>query len=96
MSHLSTEQRASYANDQSFEVVGSAGNRYRINRGADHNVTYFSTNGRYSELCAVPQDVHLLPYPLVALAQMLALVTDEPGFLQVANICGPTPVINIA
>lgn len=95
---LDETQRASYEETSSFEVVGSAGNRYRINRGANGNVLWLDDDEVRGRLCAHPEFVDgYLPDADVALAQMLALTTDEAAWLQTANVhAGSRPPIPMA
>lgn len=94
---LDDTQRASYEETSSFEIVGSAGNRYRINRGANGNVLWLDDDEVRGRLCAHPDFVDgYLPDADVALAQMLALTTDEAAWLQRANVhAGRRPPIPI-
>lgn len=102
---LSPEQRQSYLANETFRVLGSAGGRYRVWPGRAGNVYALDTQGReVAKLCAHPQlgcfdglgrRLGFLPDQDVALAQMLALTSDEPGFLAVANVHWgrvPTPL----
>jgi len=104
LSLLSPEQRASYERDRTFMVIGSAGGIYRIRPGAMGNVDWIdpASSGREvaGVLCAHPQlwtPDGTLPDPDVALAQMLALTTDEAGFIATANVHrGRRPMITAA
>jgi hypothetical protein len=90
---LGDEQRSSYRERGSFAVVGSAGGRYLINKGVAGNVQWLDDGGQVGgALCAHP-DMHesWLPHADVAIAQMLALLTDEPAFLDVANVYSGDP-----
>jgi hypothetical protein len=89
---LTPQQRADFERDRAFQVVGSAGGLYRIRYGTAGNVEWWEP-GSPSEvagvLCAHPDmwdGVGWLPTPDVMLAQMLALTTDEPGFVRTANV----------
>lgn len=91
LSLLTPQQQQSYRETGSFEVIGSAGGRYRINKGTAGNVEWFDpATGRVAaKLCAHPSMRHdegWLPESDVAVGQMLALTTDEPGFVQIANV----------
>jgi hypothetical protein len=93
LSLLSPEQQASYERDQAFVVIGSAGGIYRIRPGSAGNVDWIDPANSGHEvagvLCAHPQlwtPDGSLPDPDVALAQMLALTTDEAGFVATANV----------
>lgn len=104
LSLLSPEQRASYERDRSFTVIGSAGGIYRIRPGVMGNVDWIdpANSGREiaGVLCAHPQlwtSDGSLPDPDVALAQMLALTTDEADFVATANVHrGRRPIIRVA
>ena len=83
---LDDDQIASYFSQGWFEVIGSAGGRYRINRnGQAGNVDEMPAQGdhRTASLCIHPYggfhdaDAHA--------AQYLALVTDEAAFRRTAN-----------
>jgi len=87
LSLLTEAQAADYLDRGWFEVRGSAGGRYRIRRrGQAGNVDRMPDTGeeREASLCAHPPG-HL-PDADAHLAQMMALVTDEPGFLRTANV----------
>jgi hypothetical protein len=86
LSLLTAEQAASYQENGWFEVRGSRGGRWRIrNRGQAGNVDLMPEIGeeRDASFCVHPPDG--LPDADAHLAQMLALVTDEDRFRQVAN-----------
>lgn len=88
---LDDTQQAAYQADRTFEVIGSLGGRYRIRPGSTGNVDWIDpdTSQVGGVLCAHPilWDGHgHLPDPDVALAQMLALSTDEAYFVQAANV----------
>jgi hypothetical protein len=94
---LNEAQRVSYEADRTFMLVGSAGGLYRIRPGSMGNVDWFDPAEVEPEfeprpagqLCAHPVlhdgEGHL-PDPDVALAQLLHLTTDEPGWLRRANV----------
>jgi hypothetical protein len=87
ISLLNETQRRTYEEHEWFEVVGSAGNLYRIHRGNSGNIHWLQDGEVAGRLCAHPSFNHgYLPDPDVALAQMLALRTDEPGFIEMANV----------
>lgn len=89
LSFLDEQQRADYLATGAFDVTGSAGGRYRIRKGSSGNVVYLDpvTHLRIGTLCAHPSmNEQWLPDPDVALAQMLALMTDEPNFCGIANV----------
>jgi hypothetical protein len=85
---LTPEQRAEYEAHDHFVCIGSEGNRYRIERGNAGNVVYLDERGEMAgRLCAHPSmREHWLPDEDVALAQMLALMTDERNFVRIANV----------
>jgi hypothetical protein len=82
---LSPAQLAQYEKSQSFEVIGShSGKRYRIRYGRQMNIDELGADGaKVCGWCFLPEG------PLVAgdvmLAQKIALETDEPAALKVAN-----------
>lgn len=88
MTLLNEQQRESYEHTCSFEIIGSLGTRYRINRGTNGNVEWLTPDGESGgRLCAHPTMVeHWLPMPDVHAAQMLALMTDEAAWLRLANV----------
>ena len=96
LSMLDENQREAYRQDDMFAVIGSCGAVYRIHRGVAGNIEWIKPDGtRGGLLCAHPT-MHdgWLPTPDVMLAQMLALIHDEPGFLRVANVhAGQRPPI---
>jgi hypothetical protein len=84
---LSPTQRAQYQRERQFEVLGShSGKRYRIRRGQQMNVDELDDAGAIvATWCFVP-DRHV-PTGDVLLAQKIALETDEPATLAIANRC---------
>jgi hypothetical protein len=89
---LNEAQRVSYEADRTFMLVGSHGGLYRIRPGSMGNVDWFDPTEAErpaGQLCAHPVlhdgEGHL-PDPDVALAQLLHLTTDEPGWLRRANV----------
>jgi hypothetical protein len=88
MEFLTPEQRAEYEAEGHFVCTGSEGNRYRIERGNAGNVVYLDERGEAAgRLCAHPSmSEQWLPDQDVALAQMLALMTDEQNFVRIANV----------
>jgi hypothetical protein len=83
---LSEEQRATLGAHGWFEVRGSAGGRWRIRcSGQSGNVDLMPEHGdaRDATYCAHPPG---LPDADAWIAQMLALVTDEGRFTEVANL----------
>lgn len=84
LSFLSEEQQRNYRDGQWFEVVGSAGGRYRIRQGMVGNIDWLDEDGAAAgSLCCHP--VYSLPHPDIMLAQMLALITDEKAFVRLAH-----------
>jgi hypothetical protein len=79
-SRLTPQQLAQYERGRSFEVTGSAGGRYRINHGDVYNITRLDVD---EIICTVPEG-HLCIGDTL-LAQKIALETDEPGTLKIAN-----------
>lgn len=83
MSCLNVTQRATFRRTGRFDVVGSAGGRYRVRLGWSGNVFSLDEAGReIRSYCAHPREP--IPDPDVALGQYLMLVTDEPRFLNTA------------
>ncbi len=66
-------------------IIGSAGGQYRVRHGYQGNIR---SDGR--TFCAHPRmmtpDGDWFPVEDVLIAQIFALVTDEPAFLRVANM----------
>lgn len=91
LSILSAEQREMFEALGQVELVGSAGGRYRVSRGYQHNVRQLSGQGwapNRAILCAHPvmETEHgRIPVEDAMVAQILALRCDEPAFLAVAN-----------
>lgn len=88
VSMLDTTQRETYRLTGEFMVIGSAGGLYRIKRGTSGNVEWIAMDGQPgARLCAHPEMREgWLPDQDVALAQLLALTTDEPAFVARANV----------
>ena len=83
---LDEDQAASYIQRGWFEVTGSAGGRFRVNkRGQAGNVDELPADGgdRIASYCIHPSGG--FPDADAHVAQYLALVTDEPEFRRVAN-----------
>lgn len=83
---LDEDQFRSYLRHGWFDVTGSAGGRYRINRnGQAGNVDELAAEGdhRVASLCIHPYGGY--PDADAHAAQYLALVTNEPGFRRTAN-----------
>jgi len=95
---LDEGQRASLQAHGYFDLIGSHGGYYRISTGISGNVAWRSPEGQWSRICAHP-DMRLswMPTEDVMVAQMLALVTDEPAFIARANVhAGVRPVVAAA
>ena len=88
LSILSPEQRATYQDSGEFLVVGSAGGLYVIRRGVSGNISWIDQDGNVGGvLCAHPtMRDGWMPDQDVAVSQLLALTTDEPAFVAVANV----------
>lgn len=88
LSLLSENQRQQYRLTGIFEVIGSAGTLYRIERGTAGNIVWIKPDGEIGgRLCAHPEmRESWLPVQDVAVAQLLALTTDEKAFVRVANV----------
>lgn len=88
---LNESERAEFERDGHIVVHGSAGGRYRIDRGYQQNVYELDPRGRTrvgGRLCAHPvmDTGHgRLPVEDAMIAQVLMLRYDEPGFLAIAN-----------
>jgi hypothetical protein len=84
LSLLTEDARATFADTGVIHVVGSAGGRYRIERGYSGNI-----HGGGREYCAHPRmtspEGDRMPMEDAMIAQMLMIQTDEPGFLEIAN-----------
>ncbi len=84
---LTPEQRAQYERDQSFEVIGASGRRYRIRHGRQMNVDQLDKKGRkVAGWCFLP--VGQLVAGDCMLAQKIALETDDTAALKIANKVG--------
>lgn len=89
---LTEEQWQEYDDHETFTVIGSSGQRFRIDHGTTGNVTTVDSDGYpLVAYCAHPelydQDSHrYLPTEDVLVAQALALMTDDAAFLAVANV----------
>lgn len=86
---LSATQREQYERTQHFDVLGSAsGRRYRVYHGTQFNIEELDADGdAVAALCFVPEG--RLAVGDVMLAQKIALETNEPAALAVANRIGP-------
>lgn len=95
---LTAEQRDDFDAFERFFVTGSHGGHYRIRPGTNGNVDFYASAGDgtpAARLCAHPElsmpgwrdDANrTLPLADVALAQLLHITTDEPGWLAIANV----------
>lgn len=86
LDHLGDEQRAMFEAHHHFDVISSAGRRFRLTLGREGNVFLMPDVGDQAvrSFC-----IHLrdrVPDEDNVLAQMLALQTDEAAFLRVAGI----------
>jgi hypothetical protein len=92
--HLSDEQRACRKENGCIPVTGSAGGRYRIYLWHTYNIMRVDADGTEThKICAGPRadpDGRDLPPDDYWLAQMLALRSDEHGFLARANVATKT------
>jgi hypothetical protein len=90
ISLLPEDQKEYYRLNGQFEIIGSNGTRYRITRGIAGNIYWLDAEGRVGgSLCChapVGSGDRWMPTQDVMLGQMLALQTDEPDFLRVANL----------
>ena len=81
-----------------FEVIGSAGTVYRLHRGVSGNVEWLRPDGHPGgRLCAHPEMRQgWLPVEDVLVSQLLALMTDEVGFVRTANVhAGARPPVAV-
>jgi hypothetical protein len=87
-SMLSPDQMQRYRLTGAFEVIGSHGTLYRVNRGVSGNIEWIKPDGSVGgRLCAHPDMINgWLPEADVHLSQMLALMTDERSFARTANV----------
>jgi hypothetical protein len=88
LQYLSHEQGQQWRKYGRFDLVGSLGGNYRIANGRVNNIALMRDGKMVTTLCAGPNlDVQgeILPTSDVVLGQYLALVTDEAGFLAIAN-----------
>lgn len=86
-SWLTPAQREEYRRRGEVRIVGSAGGHYRIhpNAGRAERIERHGKNWyAVSDFCYHDQDCEL-PNADLALVHFLMLLTDEPGFLAVAN-----------
>jgi len=83
---LNPEQLQEYDKDQQFHVISSEGNRFLIDvRKRQHNIHLINSKGhRVEELCVY--QTGNTPLADNALAQKLALETDERKLRQTANV----------
>lgn len=90
VSFLDEENRERFAARGHVIITGSAGGRYQIRRGYSGNVSELSPGGRViRRYCAHPP-MHTrtgrLPEGDAMTTQLLKLLTDEPGFIEIANV----------
>lgn len=88
LSLLNEEQRETYRLTGSFDVIGSAGGHYVIERGTSGNVVWIDPSGQpAARLCAHPDmRERWMPDQDIALGQLLALRHDEAAFIRLANV----------
>jgi hypothetical protein len=89
LTYLSPEQAEQYRQTGHFDLVGSLGGQYRIRPGHAYNVQRRCDGAEVVTLCGGPSG---LPRSDVMLAQYLALVADEAGFLSIANYALPDAI----
>lgn len=85
-SWLTPEQRAELRSHRQITVIGTAGGRYRIYPQTGTTVRVERHGSRWfgkASFCLHPD--HWIPPADIALAHLLNLRTDEPGFLARAN-----------
>lgn len=89
LSLLPEDQKDPYRLTGVFEIIGSHGTRYRIRRGVAGNIDWLDADGHVGGnlCCHAPQGGgdRWIPTADVMVGQLLALKTDEPAFLRVAN-----------
>lgn len=84
LDHLDPEQRASFEANAKFFVTSSAGRKFCIHLGRQHNVWLVDENNHHTTgYCGHIRD-HV-PDEDNVLAQMLLIQSDEAEFLRVAN-----------
>jgi hypothetical protein len=88
---LDDDQRRQYRQNQTFELTGSAGTRFRVRYGISGNVDVLQPDGSFGgTLCGYPaiqvRQGDALPTPDVLVGQLLVLRGDEPHFWREANI----------
>jgi hypothetical protein len=86
---LTPAQRERYEASDEFEMIGSLGTIYQIGKGSNGNITWVDAEGGFGgRLCAHPSmhNTGRLPDADVAVAQLLALTTDEGAFLRKVNV----------
>lgn len=81
---LTPAQVRSYKDDGHFEM-GVNERVYRIRRGRSRNIELIEGGKATARFCAHPSDAYDIPEADVVLSQVLALQSDEAGFLKVAN-----------
>lgn len=87
LQYLNDEQKRTFNNFNYIDCVGSEGTRYRIETdgSAVSNVWWLDDNGeRKGQFCAAPEAYGGIPIFDLYFGQLLALITKELGFLDVA------------
>lgn len=87
---LSEENQRRLSREQRVIITGSHGGRYSVAIGYSGNIYRLNDRGEVDvSFCAHPPMMSdrwtECPYEYAMVAQILALQTDEPGFLAVAN-----------
>lgn len=89
---LNEEQRATFTKSNYFDLIGSAGTRWRIGTlSYSGNVTWRredgSSGGEFCGHCSSTREKEWLPTPDHNLAQLLHLRTDEVDWVNTAVLC---------
>lgn len=85
LSHLDDGQRATFEAGETFVVTGSAGSRYCVHLGRQHNIWSINEDNRHvRNYCIHVRDA--VPDEDNVLAQTLLLESNEAEFLRVANV----------
>ncbi len=88
---LTPKQLQQFQTKNYFDVVGSAGGKYRVNGAAGGTVPPYNIHvlADNNDMCIVPDQggymVPMLPAGDILLVQKIALETDEEGALDKAN-----------
>ena len=82
---LSLQQAKEYGKNSKFKVTGSADGKYIVDCTTTvYNVIKIKNRKKWAQFCAYPEGVG--SHWDIWLAQKLLLETDEPAFLEVANM----------